>query len=42
MLRAEIDKKLKAVYTDVNFLQILNVQLADKREQSLINTQVTQ
>ena len=41
MLRKDIDKKLKLVYTDVNFLQILNVQLADKREQSLIATQVT-
>ena len=40
-IRAAINTKLNDVFADCTNLQIINVQLSDKREQSLIQTQVT-
>lgn len=42
LLKEAIKEKLKEVFTDVLYLQITNVNVSDKRELALINTQVTQ
>jgi len=40
-IRVAINEKLKDTYAECTNIQLINVQLSQKREQSLINTQVT-